>query len=202
VVDKKKKHNRLSYCETCEFLRPPRSFHCAQCGVCVEVHDHHCPWVGTCIGYRNLKYFIAFLFWTGIIALVTTIEIGYVMFTCEEQMNDYENQMAISVVAKIVFTYAAIIALALLSFWLYQVCSLGMKNTTSNEDIRHRWNGHHRNKKATKLYKKEAGCCGRLGYILCGNISSYHGPSKLELYSEYVEIYKQIKQIEIENDQK
>lgn len=71
IVDKKKKHNKLSYCETCEMLRPPRSFHCGQCGVCIEAHDHHCPYVGNCIGYRNLKYFLAFLFWTATHALVT-----------------------------------------------------------------------------------------------------------------------------------
>jgi len=82
VIDKKKKHNKLSYCESCNMLRPPRSFHCAQCGVCIEAHDHHCPWVGTCIGYRNLKWFIAFLFWTGILATVTLALTGYCLFTC------------------------------------------------------------------------------------------------------------------------
>jgi len=81
-VDKKKKHNKLSYCDTCNMLRPPRSFHCAQCGVCVEVHDHHCPWVGTCIGYRNMRQFLGFLWWTGILALVTAILVGYCIFMC------------------------------------------------------------------------------------------------------------------------
>ena len=91
--EKKKKHNKLSYCDTCKFLRPPRSFHCAQCGVCIEVHDHHCPWVGTCIGYRNLKYFIAFLFWCGFNAVVDLSIMAYIMWTATEQMTDPNEQV-------------------------------------------------------------------------------------------------------------
>ena len=54
LLDQKEaKRRQLSYCETCQHLRPPRAFHCSRCGVCVEMHDHHCPWVGICIGYRN-----------------------------------------------------------------------------------------------------------------------------------------------------
>lgn len=60
---------RLAYCETCEILRPPRSFHCSTCDVCIEVHDHHCPWVGTCVSKRNHRYFTLFLLATGIHAL-------------------------------------------------------------------------------------------------------------------------------------
>ena len=68
-----------------------------------------------------------------------------------------------------------------------------MKNIASNEDIRHRWNGHHRNAKFVKIFRKEAGCCGRLGYILFGNSEDYHGPSKLSLYAELVETHNELK---------
>jgi len=56
-----KPHEILSYCSTCQIMRPPRAFHCGDCDVCIEIHDHHCPWVGTCIGHRNAKYFSLFL---------------------------------------------------------------------------------------------------------------------------------------------
>lgn len=67
------KHNKLSYCSTCKLLRPPRAFHCSDCDVCVAMHDHHCPWVGTCIGHRNARYFISFLFACSLQGLVTAL---------------------------------------------------------------------------------------------------------------------------------
>jgi len=164
-IEPKKKHNKLSYCTTCEHLRPPRSFHCSQCGVCIEVHDHHCPWVGTCIGYRNLKYFIAFLFWTGMHGLVTFSICLTMEILCSSCWKD-PNQAFYAYTMRTILIYSAFVGGCLLTFASYQVCSLGLRNVASNEDIRHRWNGHKRNRRYAKLYRKESGCCARFTYII------------------------------------
>jgi len=52
---------KIKYCSACDIYRPPRTIHCGTCGCCIERLDHHCPWIGTCVGKRNYKYFISFL---------------------------------------------------------------------------------------------------------------------------------------------
>ena len=48
-------------CNTCQFIKPPRSKHCSLCNVCVSKHDHHCIWVMNCLGKGNYGYFVAML---------------------------------------------------------------------------------------------------------------------------------------------
>ena len=66
---------KIKYCNTCDLYRPPRAIHCGICNCCIERLDHHCPWLGTCIGKRNYKYFLCFVW------LVTIMVIEGIVFT-------------------------------------------------------------------------------------------------------------------------
>jgi len=47
---------------------PLRSRHCNICGFCVRKYDHHCHWLGTCIGEKNQRLFLIYLFVQTLIA--------------------------------------------------------------------------------------------------------------------------------------
>jgi len=134
----------MSYCKSCKILRPPRAFHCTDCGVCVEVHDHHCPWVGTCVGHRNVKYFCGFLFWTATHALITFLICLWAFKLTNGDIMDDDLE---GVVTKGVGAYSISIAIVLYVFLLYHILALGVTNISNNEDIRSRWNGNPKNTK-------------------------------------------------------
>eukprot|EP01083_Nonionella_stella_P001015 2924_1 len=50
------------HCEKCKRPKPDRAHHCSTCRRCILKMDHHCPWVGNCVGERNYRHFILFLF--------------------------------------------------------------------------------------------------------------------------------------------
>nr|KAF6478844.1 zinc finger DHHC-type palmitoyltransferase 19 [Molossus molossus] len=66
---------RLQWCQKCCFHRPPRTYHCPLCNICVEDFDHHCKWVNNCIGHRNFRFFM-------LLVLSLCLYSGAVLVTC------------------------------------------------------------------------------------------------------------------------
>ena len=154
IVDPNKEAYTLSLCTTCMIVRPPRSFHCSQCGVCIEQQDHHCPWMGTCVGKRNLKYFLSFLILTALHAFVTAAICSayYLQVTIDIDVWDYDRAIErnMGMMSAGVGLYAGIIGMTLFFFWLYSMC-LWSDNITSNENLRTRWNA-----KRNKYFNRNA----------------------------------------------
>ena len=46
----------------CNFQKINRSKHCRICDTCIEKFDHHCIWINNCVGAKNFKYFLYFIF--------------------------------------------------------------------------------------------------------------------------------------------
>ncbi|KAJ9440007.1 putative ZDHHC-type palmitoyltransferase 4 [Diplonema papillatum] len=64
------------WCRKCRQPRPPRAHHCSLCNTCVLKMDHHCPWISQCVGHRNHKYFLLFLFYMLVSVAVATATIS------------------------------------------------------------------------------------------------------------------------------
>jgi hypothetical protein len=66
--------NLDNFCSYCEVMKTVSSFHCTTCNRCVEMFDHHCPFINNCLGYRNHRFFLFFIFFYALFLFSVTLE--------------------------------------------------------------------------------------------------------------------------------
>ncbi|CAJ1346573.1 unnamed protein product [Effrenium voratum] len=64
------------HCTKCRAPKPARAHHCSTCQRCIMKMDHHCPWVNNCVGARNQKHFLQFLFYTAMQCVLAGFALG------------------------------------------------------------------------------------------------------------------------------
>jgi palmitoyltransferase len=151
------------FCKTCRHPKIPRAKHCSICGYDSARHDHHCPWINNCVGLLNLRYFLMFLLFTGMLINYVSYLSGFILLGMVEENGlwyyrdmegliqetpkgyifQYLVYMAVPIVALFMFTvFIGLVVYGFLGYHLWLIC----RGTTTNETFK--WSAVHRDRNA------------------------------------------------------
>ncbi|XP_064650851.1 palmitoyltransferase ZDHHC3-like [Lineus longissimus] len=91
-------------CMKCETYRPPRAHHCRICRRCIRRMDHHCPWINNCVGEYNQKFFIQFLFYTGLASLyaISLVVVSWILDPMGEKSKEAKHMRIVHTIILVI----------------------------------------------------------------------------------------------------
>ncbi|KAK8944418.1 putative S-acyltransferase [Platanthera zijinensis] len=122
----------IRHCSHCQNNKPPRCHHCSVCQRCVLKMDHHCVWVVNCVGARNYKFFLLFLFYTFLETVLDSLALlpHFIKFFGDARSHSSSpGNLAVTFLS---FVLNVAFALSLLCFVIMHT-SLVLSNTTTIE---------------------------------------------------------------------
>ncbi|CAN8248198.1 unnamed protein product [Cochlearia groenlandica] len=122
----------LGYCPKCRNVKPPRCHHCSVCQRCVLKMDHHCVWIVNCVGARNYKFFLLFLFYTFLETMLDVVVLLPSFIKFFRQVVDHSSSPGNLASLVLAFVLNLAFVLSLLCFVVMHL-SLLLSNTTSVE---------------------------------------------------------------------
>lgn len=157
---------KSNLCLTCHIIRPPRASHCHNCDNCVARFDHHCQWLGNCIGRRNYRFFLFFLFSINILSVYALCLFIYMIvidaetviyhnnfnrinfFGTSNSTSDFNQTISENLLVdySISFAFSSVILIIILVFGIFlfgklliQHVILSCRNFSFYEDFKKKW---------------------------------------------------------------
>lgn len=138
-TSKKQGRSGFKFCNKCSVWKPDRSHHCSSSGKCILRMDHYCPWFTACIGFRNQKFFIQFLWYSVLYCIVNCVATSLTLWKFLKAELFNVEDLSINLVLLFVISLAFGVALAMFTgLQLYLV----LKNLTTIEMSEMNGGGH------------------------------------------------------------
>ncbi|PKA60443.1 putative S-acyltransferase [Apostasia shenzhenica] len=131
-LEESERRPSIRYCSHCQNNKPPRCHHCSVCQKCVLKMDHHCVWVVNCVGARNYKFFVLFLFYTFLETVLDTLALLPYFIKFFGDARNHSGSPGHLAVTFLSFVLNLAFALSLLCFVIMHT-SLLLSNTTTIE---------------------------------------------------------------------
>jgi palmitoyltransferase ZDHHC5/8 len=155
---------KTKWCSSCNFYRPLRCSHCSICDACIDQFDHHCPWLSNCVGKRNYRFFIQFLFFIilHMISIFTCCLIVVLKTSLSKQS---------SIAAFVLIGIISLLIIPIGGLFIFHLMLISKARTT-NEQVTAKYKG---------LNLFQQGFCKNFATVICASI-----PPKFENYSNLI----------------